>query len=136
MANWSTIEINVGLMCACMPALRGLLVRFFPYVFGSGASRGRTDEYGAYGGSMPLSSRNLRMNTVITSRSAAAGAAPDGQPKTADDADTSDGAKSVKGITYSRSFTIEYEQENDESSLVITKPEGSRSKGRGEDSAV
>ncbi|KAH6689647.1 hypothetical protein F5X68DRAFT_274766 [Plectosphaerella plurivora] len=131
-ANWSTIEINVGIMCACMPALRGLLVRFFPYVFGSGASRGRTDEYNAYGGSLPLSSRNLRLNTVVTSRGAGS-ATPTTEhvaPKTADDADTSDGARSVKGITYSRSFTIEYEQENDESSLVIMRPDGTKTKGK------
>ncbi|KAH7116301.1 hypothetical protein EDB81DRAFT_848330 [Dactylonectria macrodidyma] len=27
---WSTIEINVGIMCTCMPAIRMMLVRFFP----------------------------------------------------------------------------------------------------------
>lgn len=33
--TWSTIEINVGIICACMPSLRVLLVRFLPKVFGS-----------------------------------------------------------------------------------------------------
>jgi hypothetical protein len=116
-----------------MPALRGLLVRVFPYVFGSGASRGRTDEYDAYGGSLPLSSHNLRMNTVVTSRAASGdrpAVAKDAASKTADDADTSDGAQSLKGIKYSRSFTVEYEQENDESSLVIMRPDGSKAKGK------
>ncbi|OAR01129.1 hypothetical protein LLEC1_07273, partial [Akanthomyces lecanii] len=32
---WSTIEINVGLMCACLPTLRLVLVRIWPRVFGS-----------------------------------------------------------------------------------------------------
>lgn len=34
-SNWSTIEINVGIMCACMPAMRVILVRLFPKVLGT-----------------------------------------------------------------------------------------------------
>jgi hypothetical protein len=34
-ANWSTIEVNVGIICASMPALRVVLVRLFPKVLGS-----------------------------------------------------------------------------------------------------
>jgi len=30
MATWSTVEINVAIICACMPNLRLLLVRLFP----------------------------------------------------------------------------------------------------------
>lgn len=29
-SNWSTIEINVGIICACLPTLRLILVRMFP----------------------------------------------------------------------------------------------------------
>lgn len=36
---WSTIEINVGIMCACMPALRQILVWLFPVVFGGSTLR-------------------------------------------------------------------------------------------------
>jgi hypothetical protein len=32
---WSTVEINVGMICACMPSLRLLLVRLFPKMLGS-----------------------------------------------------------------------------------------------------
>jgi len=32
---WSTIEINIGIICACMPSLRLLLVRLFPKVLGT-----------------------------------------------------------------------------------------------------
>jgi hypothetical protein len=32
---WSTIEINVGIICACMPSLRVLLVRLFPNLLGT-----------------------------------------------------------------------------------------------------
>lgn len=33
-ALWSDIEINVGIMCICMPSLRVLLTRLWPKVFG------------------------------------------------------------------------------------------------------
>lgn len=36
---WSTIEINIGIMCACMPALRQILVWLFPVVFGGSTLR-------------------------------------------------------------------------------------------------
>ncbi|KAF3356074.1 Peptidyl-prolyl cis-trans isomerase-like 4 [Verticillium dahliae VDG1] len=45
---WSTIEITVGIMCACMPAVRLLLVRFFPALAGSSA-RSRGAMYYEYG---------------------------------------------------------------------------------------
>jgi hypothetical protein len=32
---WSSIEINVGILCACMPAVKGFLAKLFPTVFGS-----------------------------------------------------------------------------------------------------
>ncbi|KAK3298689.1 uncharacterized protein B0H64DRAFT_371144 [Chaetomium fimeti] len=44
---WSTVEINVGIMCTCMPTLRLLLVRLFPALGGS-TSRGYG--YGNAGG--------------------------------------------------------------------------------------
>lgn len=32
---WSTIEVPVAVICACMPAIRSLLGRMFPTVFGT-----------------------------------------------------------------------------------------------------
>ncbi|POS77342.1 CFEM domain-containing protein [Diaporthe helianthi] len=43
---WSTTEINVGLICACMPALRQILARIWPNVFGGEQSRQRYYRYG------------------------------------------------------------------------------------------
>jgi hypothetical protein len=37
-SNWSTIEINVGIICTCLPTLRLLLVHMFPS-FGSSTNR-------------------------------------------------------------------------------------------------
>lgn len=32
---WSTIEVDVGVICACMPAMRSFLFHLFPSVFES-----------------------------------------------------------------------------------------------------
>jgi len=38
-ATWSNIEVNVGIICACMPTMRLILVRLFPVVMGSTIQR-------------------------------------------------------------------------------------------------
>ncbi|KYK53962.1 hypothetical protein DCS_05911 [Drechmeria coniospora] len=37
-AYWSVIEINVGMICTCLPTFRLILVRLFPTVFGASRS--------------------------------------------------------------------------------------------------
>ena len=44
---WSNIEINIGIICACLPALRVILVRMFPKILGS--TNGTSQPYYAYG---------------------------------------------------------------------------------------
>lgn len=34
MGYWSTIEVHVGVICACLPAIRSLLTRICPSIFG------------------------------------------------------------------------------------------------------
>ncbi|KPM35507.1 hypothetical protein AK830_g11072 [Neonectria ditissima] len=47
---WSTVEINIGIICASMPSLRILLVRVFPVLGGSSYDASRYQNYGeAYG---------------------------------------------------------------------------------------
>lgn len=50
-SKWSTIEINVGIICACMPSMRMLLVRLFPKVLGTSrryyANYGSNNQTGA-----------------------------------------------------------------------------------------
>lgn len=43
---WSTTEMNVGIICACMPAMRQILARIWPTVFGGEQSRQRYYRYG------------------------------------------------------------------------------------------
>jgi hypothetical protein len=42
-ATWSSVEINVGIICSCLPLLRPLLTRFLPNIF---TTRVRTDNVG------------------------------------------------------------------------------------------
>lgn len=37
-AIWSDVEVNVGIICICMPSLRLLLTRLFPKVFGGSSN--------------------------------------------------------------------------------------------------
>ncbi|OIW29283.1 hypothetical protein CONLIGDRAFT_413814 [Coniochaeta ligniaria NRRL 30616] len=95
--NWSTIEINVGIICATLPTARLMLVRLFPVLGGSGGTAGYY--YGQ---------RNTGNSRV--GRSGARSAADGGQ---SDDP----GAKRGGAIVYQKSFTVDY-GEQDEQSLV------------------
>ncbi|GAB0135218.1 hypothetical protein EsDP_00003564 [Epichloe bromicola] len=41
-AWWSTIEVNVGIVCTCLPTLRLILVRMAPCIFSTNVSRNTT----------------------------------------------------------------------------------------------
>ncbi|KAF5020017.1 hypothetical protein F66182_7953 [Fusarium sp. NRRL 66182] len=67
LSRWSTIEINVGIICACMPSLRILLVRLFPKLLGT------SQRYYNYGSNRPTGgntnkSRTLPLGTNATSQ--------------------------------------------------------------------
>ncbi|KAL5601724.1 hypothetical protein FOBRF1_009257 [Fusarium oxysporum] len=47
---WSTVEINVGIICASMPALRVILVRMFPSLGGSSYDSSKYNNYGEHYG--------------------------------------------------------------------------------------
>jgi hypothetical protein len=100
-AKWSTIEINVGIICACMPSLRVVLGRILPRLFYS------TRKYGAQS--------NMASSVV------SAGARRTGVGSSA--AAMSNGAsrksgffgKSNEGITITQSFEVD---DHDERNLV------------------
>lgn len=54
---WSTIELNVGIMCICMPTLRLLLVRLFPKLGGGATTYGNGYQGRSGGGPGGLSGR-------------------------------------------------------------------------------
>jgi hypothetical protein len=90
--HWSNIEINVGIICACMPSIRIILVRMFPKMLGS--TKETTQNYAKY-----------------SSRSGVGGASTvrNGLGKNA--------SKDPHTITYTKTFAVQH-GDNDETSLV------------------
>ncbi|RGP79401.1 integral membrane [Fusarium longipes] len=108
---WSTIEINVGIICACMPSLRVLLVHLFPKVLGSSTQQ-KYYNYGSnkYGG----------FSNANTSRSRSRS-----QPLgTTSQVDKTAHRSRVEplGITCDRTYEVEFGQrDTDETQLVYMK---------------
>jgi hypothetical protein len=96
---WSVYEINVGIICACMPALRLILIRAFPTVIST------------IQGSTQRSNKNHRGS---------------GSRGTKENVDTIGSAKSGKEsvivdrstITYTRTLAVRHEEHDDEAELV------------------
>ncbi|KAF4494085.1 integral membrane PTH11 [Fusarium agapanthi] len=97
---WSTVEINVGIICASMPALRVILVRLFPSLGGSSHDSSKYNNYGEHYG----------RKSHIMSRSRARLELPS---HTGDSIHTPEHG----GIELQRTFHVQY-SENDEQSLV------------------
>lgn len=95
-SNWSIVEINVGIICACMPTARLALMKAFK-VFRE--TTNRTGYYG-YQNQASKSGGGTRSRVVATPSSANASSSPP-----------------TGGITYQKSFTVQY-SDHDEASLV------------------
>lgn len=94
---WSTIEVNVGIICASMPTLRLLLLKMFPGLSGS------SDRYGGYQTSRSWGDKStgpMSRSTGYMDVSASSGSRPE-RP----------------AITYQRTYTVHY-QDLDPSSQV------------------
>ncbi|CAN8103222.1 unnamed protein product [Discula destructiva] len=108
-SQWSTIEVNVGIICASMPTMRLLLLRIFPSIFGS------TQGYGGYKasrswGDKSTGPRSRGAGYVDVTCSAGSGARP-----------------TRPGITYQRSYAVHYQDEPLTSSQVqlnVLDPKG------------
>ncbi|KAK1984978.1 CFEM domain-containing protein [Colletotrichum cereale] len=103
-AMWSTVEINVGIICACMPSIRVILVRLFPKILGTtrtGASQAA--KYYMHSSSNARSrNRTLGNEAKIRTLDRESGA-------------SSTGGNSPKGIMYTKEYAVDY---HDETSLV------------------
>lgn len=99
---WSTVEINVGIICACMPALRLLLVRLFPSLLST-----TQKHYKAYpsGQSRTATQRSTQpLATGTTSHVEHAQVPPPAN------------AMTPNQITYQKTYAVEYgDKDNDES---------------------
>ncbi|KAK2596695.1 hypothetical protein QQS21_006210 [Conoideocrella luteorostrata] len=63
-AWWSTIEINIGLICACLPTIRLLLVRMWPRVFGSTINSTMARSRASRGNSMMVRRQQVRIASL------------------------------------------------------------------------
>ncbi|KAJ3537025.1 hypothetical protein NM208_g6480 [Fusarium decemcellulare] len=100
-AIWSTIEICVGIMCACLPTIRMLLVRLWPALGSSVRSNG--NHYQQYGGKSQSKAGRIRgrdIELVVPNR-----------PKSEQDNDT-------PGGYFQKTPTVQY-SDNDEASLIV-----------------
>ncbi|TLS29031.1 hypothetical protein PpBr36_00082 [Pyricularia pennisetigena] len=110
---WSVIEINVGIMCACLPSLRLLLVRVFPRL-AAGTSAAASNAYGAgprSGAAAAAAAADglSRMGTVSKARPVYGGDSSVARPED---------AEPRGGITLQRSYNVSYSDPDDEESLV------------------
>lgn len=108
-SQWSTIEVNVGIICACMPTLRLILLKIFPSMsstsrnYGTNGSFG--DKYGTAGASS-LGSRARRSQMMRAGGGMAPAAAGDMEAGMGGGAG---GKIGRPGITYQRSYTVHYD---------------------------
>ncbi|KAJ8113025.1 hypothetical protein OPT61_g4751 [Boeremia exigua] len=92
--NWSNIEINVGIICACLPTIRVMIVRCFPSIMGTtkGSSQVYHAKYGYAQGSRGLG------NTVGSKGGQLSG-------------------RGINEITYTQTFEVQH-TDNDEMELM------------------
>ncbi|KAH7122921.1 hypothetical protein EDB81DRAFT_223173 [Dactylonectria macrodidyma] len=100
-SKWSTVEISVGIICACMPSLRLLLVRLFPSILAT--SQRYYANYGTNTNGQPKSHSR-----------------PQGAGVTSQVEASSHQRANSRGITCSRTYAVEY-GETDETRLVHMK---------------
>lgn len=94
---WSNLEINVGVICACLPTMRLILIRLFPKQLGS-----TQHDYSDYSNNKGKQKRSDH-SALWT-----ADEAPEPQPQTQTE---------TRGITCERSYAVEF-GESDEAHLV------------------
>lgn len=58
-AWWSTIEVNVGMICTCLPTVRLILVRAAPRIFSTNMSHNKSDP--THNGTHDRYSRNSKI---------------------------------------------------------------------------
>lgn len=106
-SNWSFIEINVGIICACMPTMRLALAKGFK-VFRETTVRGGGDYSREYYRQGSRSGGGLR-----SGRSGRAGPAGDTFVGTT--------GGSNDGVAYKKTFAVEYSQRDDSSMVPMTE---------------
>ncbi|KAJ4141786.1 hypothetical protein NW768_001004 [Fusarium equiseti] len=104
---WSTIEIGTGVVCACLPSLRVLLVRIFPRLGGSSSRNYYQHNSNSFNKAIPGPSRSCSQ--------------PLGSSSHADKTPSHLRIDPV-GITCDRTYEVEFgERDNDDTELFYMK---------------
>lgn len=61
-AIWSSCEVNVGILCSCLPTLKGCITRYFPRLFNSSGGSRPTGDFGG----LELSGRGRKNQASCT----------------------------------------------------------------------
>lgn len=113
---WSTIEIDVGMICACLPTIRLILVRIWPVLSGSTVERshqwyrsgkgsdGPNDTLGSFAGAARAPKHHAQVQVV-----AAQPAMADGRQKEM----TAKGGKPLPVIGLKQSYSVYYSEGSD-----------------------
>ncbi|KAM6508339.1 hypothetical protein FALCPG4_018212 [Fusarium falciforme] len=105
---WSTIETSVGIMCACLPTIRVVLVRIFPILSSSSSQHSRGNQYYEQDSNHQSRAAGTRAQTVTTVSA--------DQPHSDEEHEAE-----APGIIFHKTYGVQY-SESDEISLVPVKP--------------
>lgn len=106
---WSTIEIAVGMICACLPTVRLLFVRLFPILGGSTYQKNSAYHRYGYGNDVRSAGSAVRGNTAqVVSMDRL-------ESNRSNDANS--GMDGHSGIVFHKTYDVQY-TDNDEVSLV------------------
>lgn len=122
---WSTIEINIGIICACMPTLRLILIKFVPSL---SSTHKATQYYASFGdrntNPSKLDSRlggggtgnhnKISSNNKISS----AGASKSGGSGSRANYNNNNSSSNNGGIAVGRSYTVQFHDADDAESQV------------------
>lgn len=111
MSKWSTVEVNVGIWCACMPTLRILLMRLF----------GQSKRYISYGSNKSGQEISREDPNRPRTKSYPLERMP-GASASANAVKGSRGGIEPVGITCDTIVEVEYGAHDDETNLVHMKP--------------
>ncbi|KAJ0163189.1 hypothetical protein CTA2_3374 [Colletotrichum tanaceti] len=118
-ALWSTVEINVGIICACMPSIRVILVGFFPRLLGT-TRRGGTSSSNAYAARYYVQSSGRddgrsRNRTALGNEAKIRTVDRDSASSRSGGKGEGEGKGEPAGIIYTKEYTVDF---HDEASLV------------------
>jgi hypothetical protein len=125
-ALWSTVEVHVGVICACMPSLQHIIQRLLPSIRERVQKYGHSHEY-RHGGSYVKSDATGRRGDGSGSEGSRKTASSTVKSATQTMVETSFEPQEVEGppnmIVQTKDFVLDYD---DESHLMTTIPPGEK----------